>query len=72
MLKPQLRQFLKFQILKFQCGEEAVHLLLEDQGFFLGKEYKFLSSGYHESRSNESFKANGLLSRGNILYFCLV
>lgn len=69
MLKPQLRQFLKFQILKFQCGEEAV---LEDQGFFLGKEYKFLSSGYHESRSNESFKANGLLSRGNILYFCLV
>lgn len=69
MLKPQLRQFLKFQILKFQCGEEAV---LEDQGFFLGKEYKFLSSGYHESRSTESFKANGLLSRGNILYFCLV
>lgn len=67
MLKPQLRQFLKFQ-----CCEEAVHLLVEVQGFFLGKEYKFLSLGYHESRSNESFKTNGLLSRGNIFYFSVV
>lgn len=50
-----------------------MHLLEETQGFFfLGKEYKFLSSGYHESRSNESFKANGLLPMGNRFCFCLV
>lgn len=50
-----------------------MHLLLEARGFFfLGKEYKFLSSEYHKSRSNESFKANGLLSIGNIFDFCLV
>lgn len=48
-----------------------MHLLLETQGFFLGKEYKFLSSGYHESKSNESFKANGLLSIGSKFCFCL-